>query len=105
MKYSALDVLLSFDRLAVGNIELETGTDQHATAADRFKHSRFINDHHKALRWIRDGKFDKKLSEILLRDFEVGFLLIEIMKFFNLKLRISLKKIIIIEKKARSAPI
>lgn len=33
MKYSALDVLLSFDRLAVGNIELETGTDQHATAA------------------------------------------------------------------------
>ena len=24
MKYSALDVLLSFDRLAVGNIELET---------------------------------------------------------------------------------
>ena len=41
----------------------------------------------------------KKLSEILLRDFEVGFLLIEIMKFFNLKLRISLKKIIIIEKR------
>lgn len=33
MKYSALDVLLSFDRLDVGNIELETGTEQHATAA------------------------------------------------------------------------
>lgn len=38
MKYSALDVLFSFDRLAVGNIELETGTDQHATAAGRFEH-------------------------------------------------------------------
>lgn len=33
MKYSALDVFLSFARLDVGNIELETGTDQHATAA------------------------------------------------------------------------
>lgn len=50
MKYSALDVLLSFDRLDVGNIELETGAEQHETAADRFKHSRFINYHHKALR-------------------------------------------------------
>ena len=34
MKYSALDVLLSFDRLDVGNIELETGE----TAVDRFEH-------------------------------------------------------------------
>lgn len=33
MKYSALDVLFSFDRLDVGNIELETGTDQHTTEA------------------------------------------------------------------------
>lgn len=33
MKYSALDVLLSFDRLDVGNIELETPVrQQHATA-------------------------------------------------------------------------
>jgi hypothetical protein len=39
MKYSALDVFLSFARLDVGNIELETGTDQHATAAGRFEHS------------------------------------------------------------------
>lgn len=38
MKYSALDVLLSFDRLDVGNIELETGTEQHKTAAGRFEH-------------------------------------------------------------------
>ena len=38
MKYSALDVLLSFDRLAVGNIEFETGTNQHETAAGRFEH-------------------------------------------------------------------
>ena len=30
MKYSALDVLLSFDRLDVGD---DTGTDQHETAA------------------------------------------------------------------------
>lgn len=34
MKYSVLDVLLSFDRLDVGNIELETGE----TAAGRFEH-------------------------------------------------------------------
>ena len=38
MKDCALDVLLSFDRLDVGNIELETGTEQHATAAGRFEH-------------------------------------------------------------------
>lgn len=36
MKYSALDVLLSFDRLAVRD---DTGTEQHATAAGRFEHS------------------------------------------------------------------
>lgn len=47
MKYSVLDVLLSFDRLDVRD---DTGTEQHETAADRFKHSRFINYHHKALR-------------------------------------------------------
>lgn len=39
MKYSVLDVLLSFDRLAVGNIELETGTKQRETAAGRFEHN------------------------------------------------------------------
>lgn len=33
MKYSALDVFLSLDSLDVGNIKLETGTEQHATAA------------------------------------------------------------------------
>lgn len=38
MKYSVLDVLLSFDRLAVGNMELETGTEQRETAAGRFEH-------------------------------------------------------------------
>lgn len=39
MKYSALDVLLSFDRLDVRNIELETGTEQHAMEAGRFEHN------------------------------------------------------------------
>ena len=39
MKYSVLDVLLSFARLDVGNIELETGTEQHETTAGRFEHS------------------------------------------------------------------
>lgn len=35
MKYSALDGLLSFDRLDVRD---DTGTEQHATAAGRFEH-------------------------------------------------------------------
>lgn len=38
MKYSVLDVLLSLARLSVGNMELETGTEQHETAAGRFEH-------------------------------------------------------------------
>lgn len=36
MKYSALDVLLSFDRLDVRD---DTGTEQHETTAGRFEHS------------------------------------------------------------------